>query len=299
MSSILCVIDIDGWAFAKIGQALQKYSVNKVDVERFSKLHKKDLNSYDLIFSLVDFRPLQHFSDWKINPKKLLLGIRQDIFVRGCVKEFYDNEKLMRELCPNGFVCSNELIASKFRTLNQTAYVFEGGVDHELFFPKPNDSLHSPIMVSWAGSRDHFTEFRHFDVIQKACDICGYIYNPGYREIQRRTEIEMAGFHREVYDIYCELDERSGRANGLLESLSTGKLCMALKGVGVNDKLIEHKVNGLLVDGSLRSVVKGMRRLVDHPEYRVKARQTVIDEWTWESHIDGLDNIFKEVIDKR
>lgn len=294
MEKILVIIDIDKWAFAKIANAIQQYStLFEVDIERMSKIYKKKLDEYGLVFSLIDFRPLQHIEN-NFDPKKLIIGIRSDVFFKQ--KEFYENKEQVNKLC-RAYICSNKILYDKFISRGHKAWLWEGGVDEALFRPKPNDGLHNPVRVSWVGSRDHFTKFRNFNLIQKACNLCGAEYYPAYREIKFRTEQEMAEFHRNEYDIYCDVDLRSGRANGLVEAMSSGKLCMAVSGAGVNNELIRHKQNGLLIQPTVRQILRGIKHLIGYPEYRTAARHTILKEWTWKIHVQKIERIFKEILD--
>jgi len=288
---ILIIYDIPNYCFHRISTYIQKYSQYDITIERMSKLWKLNINKFDLIFSLIDYRP---DSNKILDKKKLLIGIRSDVLIAK-QKGFYNDKKLVEDLAL-GYICSNKIIFNKFKELGYKCWLAEGGIDTEIYKPLEADIVHNPIIVGWAGSRKHFKEFRGFEIIEKACRVVNIIWNPAYKEDRKLDEIGMVKYYQNEIDIFIDIDIRAGRQNGLLESASCGKWIISSRGCGIAENLVENGYNGLLVNRSVRGISRGIREIVNHPEYKIKARETVLRDWTWERHVEKFDKVFAEVL---
>ncbi|MFC2084426.1 glycosyltransferase [Bacteroidota bacterium] len=102
-------------------------------------------------------------------------------------------------------------------------------------------------------------------------------------------------------DIFClpSWDEALGVV--YLEAMATGLPVIACKGQGIID-VIEDKYNGLLVEPkNLESVQSALRILITNTDLcrkiGQKARQRVLDNFTWQRNANKYIELYKEILD--
>ena len=98
----------------------------------------------------------------------------------------------------------------------------------------------------------------------------------------------------EVIDIYVDADIRAGRQNGLLEAASCGKMIVGTKGCGVCDQLIEHDVNGALVQRTINGIISGLKCVT--PEHGANIRKTIEEGWSWDKQARLFETVFNDVL---
>lgn len=289
---ILIVVDQPGWAFDKIATNLKVTIKNwKVDILYGKNNDYKDLfnASHDLLLFLPDFRIDVLAREHSFPKNRILLAVRSDVFRRGI--KGYNAEFLNKNV--GAILCSNQLLFARTRQLHDKVYLVPGGVDTKKFTPKPFIRFIHPV-VGWAGSRDNFgKKLRGLDLIEEACGLLKWKFNPAYREDRWRTEDEMVKYYQDEIDIYVDADIRAGRQNGLLEAASCGKMVVGVENCGICNQLIKNDYNGILVHRSINGIMEGLRCVM--PYHGDNMRKTVEEEWSWEVQAKLFEDIFDEV----
>jgi len=295
---ILVIVDQLDWAFDHNAEALQKHCHEwQVDIiygkaDNYQSCFNNH-NKYDLVLFLPDFRT-DVIMRSPVPKEKFLVAIRSDVLKRGI--SFYQDQETMQKRV-GALLVSNSHLFEKFYQLHPVVRFAPGGVDIHTFVPFWRES-HKPPIVGWAGSKDNFGKNqRGLDMIERACEHIGYLFHPAYREEKWRTISEMVKYYQYEIDIYCDMDLRAGRQNGLLEAASCGKACISTPQAGISGSLIQSRQNGLLVHYNMDSLISSMELVVDDIEkYGRTIREDVERKWSWEAQTGIFENIFNEMI---
>lgn len=298
---ILWIADIPHWCFDRIGQMLNKYGKNEYSV-RYGRRNKykrhktfKDIDKFDLILYPVDTRP-DRIIKARIPPEKLIMLIRSDVFKLCKPKRliYYKETKMMSRRVA-AFMCANKYLYERFKkTYHTKCFYAPGGVDTELFKPSKKKWGDIP-RVGWAGSKTSYgKDIRGLPMIQDACAHLGYVFKPAYREDKWRTPDEMVQYYHNDIDIYIDAFAAAGRQNGLLEAAACGLPIVSLP-VGIGQELIDAEAC-VKIEMLTESMIEGLKMAWEYKNtLRKKAMPYIQKEWSWKTHVERWEKIFKEV----
>jgi glycosyltransferase involved in cell wall biosynthesis len=122
----------------------------------------------------------------------------------------------------------------------------------------------------------------------------------------RGDRIRLLGYRADTIDLYQAMDAfvlsslREGLPNVLLEAMATEVPVVATRIAGV-PKLVEHEVNGLLVEpGDIGGLAEGLRRLLIDADLRrslaTAGRRTVEESYSFEARMAKVRAIYEELL---
>lgn len=296
---ILGLYDVKGWAYERRLRALEKYAPADLTINVGSVRFKRDDPlEYDLIFVLCYGqckRVREHLTRLG-NPAILVAGYNCGWQYRG---EYYHELQQHAD-----FVVFNNY-ANWFRHGKppHTACI-SNGVDRELF------RVHTPLgkrtpRVLWTGSRYHV---QHGDVKNyvslleplakrlKLADIESDYWLVNSHGKERRDAAGMVQWYN-TGTVYVVASDSEGTPNPALEAASCGCVICSTR-VGNMPELIEHGINGALVDRTLDALYDGVQLCIQRYPEMCRAMQERIDWWDWRFRAEQYYVLFRQLIEK-
>ncbi|WP_169718988.1 glycosyltransferase family 4 protein [Haloplanus natans] len=118
-------------------------------------------------------------------------------------------------------------------------------------------------------------------------------------------QVEFRGFVKSVpavmaeADIFCRPSDTEGLPLTLLEAMASG-LCPVVTPAGGVEEIIESGQNGIIVQREADDIAATLTRLIKEPTERTRlaanARTTVISEYSWESRIQPVLDVYRECL---
>lgn len=293
MKKILVIADQPNWVFDKIYHGI-KNNCKKYFVDvwyQFSKLTQKNNHhshkDFDVILYLCDFAP-DNLKALGIPRDKVILAIRSEVQL-----PIYENSDRLESLVA-ALAVSNEKLFERFYPKHSMVELIPGGVDVDLFSFKKKDPF-SPLVVGWAGSiSNHGKEIRNLDLVERACEIVGYEFNPAIKENGYRTQSQMVYYYQNDIDIYIDLSLSAGRQNGMLEAGACGRPVISSR-AGVAESLITHGKNGYLANNQ-KDVCELLISIQSHLEdFGSNLREEIENNWSWKTHAKKFELLFDKV----
>lgn len=288
---ITIIVDVPGWALDHTANNVVMRLKDHYEFEKFFNRDAEErirLGNFDLVYITY----WRQFTD---------AGIRVQ-FPRNTVSGVRSHFKWDRG---QGLPPSQDVVdyLQQFAALNVPSLILYGifkdlhpafvhtphGVDHHLFHPSPRGPFSSPpgqLVLGWAGSMSNHPGKRGLeDLILPALEgISGVTFRMAARETKWRTPNEMVSFYHGL-DAYICASRTEGGPHPLLEASSCGIPVISSR-VGIAPELIEHNVNGILVERSVSSIRKAIIYLRDNQDLRIemgkRARKTIEEKWTWD-----------------
>lgn len=171
------------------------------------------------------------------------------------------------------------------------------GVDTAVFRPERPISLEGALRVGFSGSKKHDWRKGVSELIEPACDLPG---------VQLRLAMPVEGMHvplEEMSRFYNDLDvyvcasSSEGFSLSVLEASSCGRPVVSTR-VGGSEELIEHGVNGVLVDRSvdaIRDAVATFAADRDLTRTMGAANRRIVEErWGWERRAPAWLDFIRE-----
>ena len=127
-------------------------------------------------------------------------------------------------------------------------------------------------------------------------------------EVQRlrlNEVVSMPGWIQPVWEelaastIFVLPSDYEGFPSVLLEAMASGVASIALKDQSGSRAIIQHDVNGMLVESSPESIAKAIRTLIDNVAIREQladAGKTVAKQFSWESMVDQYETVLRSVV---
>jgi len=291
--TILLVADKRGWIFDRHCQEIQKrITEHKIDIAYLDDRNIETLyNKYDLIYLLDPFQ--LNFPDHK----KVIMGLRADwLFLNypGGARQYY--KSCIKKRCRLLHVV-NQRQYQIFKPLvgKKPLMMARHGVDERTF---NNDgyshSTRNDFTVGWVGKEDSNGK-KGLDLIKVACDQLGVAcLTAQYDDRGHLNKDQMPHFYSQI-NVLCGMSSCEGCWNPLLEAGAMGIPVVSTR-VGTAEEIIQHGVNGLLVDRNVDALVEALRTLRNNPEQcRVmgkRLRETILTSWTWDQRIQDYREMF-------
>lgn len=295
MNKIIIIADSKNWVFDNFYKALKKHIQNfQIDVEYLWEPLDKDLRTYDLIFYLSGsnfLKPVVDLVQNGVDKSKIILAIRSKIR-----DSLWENSNVINDLCA-AVVCSNEGQYNQLRNKINNVLLISGGVDTEIFTYKKRKKPSIP-RIGWAGNIGSWGKsFRGLDIIERVCEEHNYIFIPALKDEYQRTQDEMVRYYHEEIDIYVEMSESTGRANGILEAMATGLPIISYNS-GIAKQLIGNDKNGILMEHrnttelfySIQKVLENYDKLSDN------GYNEIVKNWSWKIEADKFRLLFEHML---
>ncbi len=307
---VLIIPDVPNWALDKNAKDLLKYNRSDLQLDicyadAFFAQWERYYREYDLLFPMyvgtyLDF--LKH----KIPLDKVVTGIRSfnrwdrqktmppGFNVRPPKKLI---KKLRRAVLVNTHCFKLWLIFNPYVPLIHTKYT----CDLEIFYPE-NKTRNDKLVIGWAGSLRNHPHLRGFDdLIKPICDEIPEVQ----LKVQTREENfiqndhQMRAFYNSL-DLYICASRSEGTPRPVLEAAACGVPVISTD-VGIVPELIDHGVNGFIVQRSYRAIKEQLLQIVKNREQLATMgnllRQKMEREFNWEHLIFQWTDFFKNALE--
>ena len=100
--------------------------------------------------------------------------------------------------------------------------------------------------------------------------------------------------------LFCLPSRYEGFPSVLLEAMSMGVPSISVDCESGPRVIVDHELNGLLVESSIEGLAAGMSRLVENAEEREKlgrAGKSVVEQFSWEKMVDRYEAILRDVVE--
>jgi hypothetical protein len=288
---ITIIVDVPGWALDHTASNVADRLKDHYDFEKVFNRDAEEkirLGNFDLIYMAY----WRQFIDAGIQvkfPGNTVSGVRSHFkWDGGCglspSKEII--EYLQKYAALN---VPSLILYDIFKDIHPALIHTPHGVDHHLFHPRPHGSFSSPpgqLILGWAGSTSNHPCKRGLEdfILPALKDISGVTFKMAERETKWRTFNEMVSFYHGL-DVYICASRTEGGPHPLLEASACGIPVISTR-VGIAPELIEHNVNGVLVERSVSSIREAIICLRDNQDLRIEmgkhARRTIEEQWTWD-----------------
>ncbi|MFT4514085.1 MAG: glycosyltransferase involved in cell wall biosynthesis [Planctomycetota bacterium] len=312
-TSVLLVVDAKGWAHDHKSRNLASHLPQRYDcrIVYQQDLVASDLAGSDLIV-IWYWRQLESLAGLGAaiaqNRHKLLMGVCSHNELEGDLREA--GLSILQRLPAHVFTHS-KLLESAVRGLlpDHAAFCLPNGVDTSFFKPAETTAPprnNQPLRIGWAGSLDNFgADMRGVSTILEPAVQLLNASHPGQfelllaaREDRMRTPTQMRDFYQGL-DVYVCASRVEGTPNPGLEAAACGIPVVSTR-VGNMPELIQHGVNGLLIDRNVHAMAAALLFLQQHPETRSqmgrRLRKTTEREWSWRHRATGFTEMFDQAL---
>ncbi len=298
---ILVVVDIPGWALERTADSVATRLSGRFVFEKvFSNAAAERIRSgnFDLLYVTYETQ----FQDAKIQidlPERAVTGVRSHFKWDGGKglppsPEFLEHLRRFRALH-----VPSRILFSIFRELHPAVFYTPHGVDTKLFRRRAGSPPGSPageLVLGWAGSLTNHPGKRGVeDFIVPALEgLSNVTLRLAARERRWRTEEEMVEFYQGIDALICA-SRTEGGPHPLLEA-SACHIPVISTRVGIAPELIQHGVNGILVDRTVEAIRAAIITLRDDRELRLqmgrKAREIAESGWDWDIQANHYISFF-------
>lgn len=299
---VLLVCDRPSWAYDSIARSLVKHNRDpSLELEIFHLKGREDAlrrraRHYDAVFAL-GWQLLGSLGDGAVHdslpfldPSRTLTGIHSH-------HAFDDGGTLPeRDVRPPAGLVE---FLRRYRAVNavsrRLADLFSGsgltgvaytpnGVDTELFRPIRAISEQGSLRVGFSGSKKHDWRKGVTEFIAPAASAPGLELRVAMPAEGLHVPLErMPEFYNEI-DVYVCASSSEGFSLSVLEAAATGRPLISTR-VGGSVELIEHGVNGFLVDREVEAIGEKLLLLRDDRELARRmgseSRRIVEERWSW------------------
>lgn len=290
----------------EVGNFAKKKAANFQEFKEWTR--KKSVKKYDLIYLMF-----HTMLAWQEVQRMMFEGNKFISVVTGApvVKEIFNNnnngpigKKFFLELANKSFgiFCNNLISLRELQSIYKgpTGYI-PRGVDPNIFKPtKDYWKSGDEFTVGFVGKEDSGKGLN--SIVIPACEKYGLKLIANTRNYTNKlSQSEMVDFYNNIH-VLVVASETDGTPNPALEAAACGRPIVSVP-VGNMPEFIENGINGFLVNRNIDEI--GIQlELLKHNIPRAeqmgqKARQTVIDGWTWEHSMQyerkALKHIFEEM----
>lgn len=289
---VLIVVDVPGWALERtadnvIMRLSDRYHFEKV--YRDNAAERIRSGGFDLLY--VTYETL--FQDAKIDvalPRRAVTGVRSHFKWDGGGKGLPPSPEFVSHL--NRFIAvhaPSKILCKIFSKLHPAVFYTPHGVDVDVFTPRPGVPVATPsgeLCLGWAGSLTNHPGKRGVEdfIVPAIEDLPGVRLRLAAREQKWRTQAEMVEFYRGLDTLICA-SRTEGGPHPLLEASACGIPVISTR-VGIAPELIDHGVNGFLIDRTVEAIRETVLGLRDDRELRLEmgrqARRAVEEAWNWD-----------------
>jgi len=179
------------------------------------------------------------------------------------------------------------------------------GVDTSNYSPPPQHHYDQRnIRIGWIGKKRAAKNYQMLLEIQRQLDEQGFEFKiitipKGSPRRNLLSKSEMMSFYHRI-DYYLCVSWHEGTPNPALEAAACGIPVMTTP-VGNMPELIEHGVNGFIVEPRGDDVVEQLRNLQDiepsdYLSMSSSIRERIVADWTWENNIENYRQAFIKLV---
>lgn len=295
---VLLISDKPNWAYAAIANALIRFNTNR-SIELYHKSIKtqrnyieKNKKNFDLYFVLG----WQNYIDC-LDKKRTLIGVHSH--------QSFDNRKSTPSIDVKP---DNKTIdfLSQFRGINAVSERLKkilescglnvsytkNGVDTSLFVP--NKEFGDRFIVGCVSSVKNDWNKGVESIIRPACDQLDIPLKTAMFDKQVSHEV-MPNYYKNL-DCYICASLSEGMSMSILEASSCGN-CVISTNCGDITNLIQHDINGMIIDRDIKSLSNALLSLKNNIEKRKKIstniRETIEKDWDWKIRINDWMEFIK------
>lgn len=290
--------DVEGWCYFHRATAIQRYAPDdfEVTIGPSGRAIKSELR-YDLVLQLC-YGQMQRL--WKQRERTeakpiLVAGFNAGWRYRG---EYYDHLRTY----------SDHLIFNNYENWEKHGRppgtsVISNGIDRDIFKLIVDPSARTPLVL-WTGSEYHRKngDVKGYDdlllPLRRRLDTdnipCDYRLVDSHAK-DRYTLPEMAEWYN-TGTIYVVASRMEGTPNPALEHAACGGVICATR-VGNMPEIIEHGINGVLVDRTLDDLYEGIKLCCARYVEMAHAMQERIDFWDWRYRAPRYYCLFRRLIE--
>lgn len=292
--SLHVIYDVPGWAYWHRAEALRKYAPSYWKVTRGADLPRGFENDPPDVVLLLNYGAAGRVSSLlrKHAPKTILVGSMNVGWPRRL-----EYLMTMRAKCHH-VVINNVEMYQKCGAVPGTSTI-SNGVDLDVFYPRrPLVPGRKPLAL-WTGSVFH-ASLKGFNIIKTMSE---RLSNSGIAldlrlvdsHGKKYTHEEMATWYN-MGSCYIVASESEGTPNPALEAAACGLPVVATR-VGNMPELIEHKINGYLLDERTpRAILEGLIYVNENFERMAQSMLAKIQPWGWATRSGKYFELFEMLL---
>lgn len=288
--------DVKGWAYFRRAEALERYAPDDFEVTKGPDYKEAVATKHhDLVMQL---------------PFSYINKIRQHIDTNGydmlLVAGFNIGWGYANHWFPPVYRSSDHVIINsrecweRLGRLPNSTWI-SNGVDREVYRLAVPPEKRKPKVI-WIGSRFHAKTKGYGKILRPLADRLRELgIQSDFRLVDSDGEGRLNA--RQITDwyntgtVYVVASKTEGTPNPALEAASAGCVIVATR-VGNMPELIEHGVNGELVDRNVDSLLAAVLRCQDRYVEMAEAMQERIEPWHWRHRAKQYFDLFRRLIDK-
>lgn len=290
------IYDVPGWAYWHRSEALRKNAPPNWTVSTGPDLSRNFKESKPDLVLLLNYGIADRVSRFlkRQSPNTLLVGSLNVGWPRRI-----EYLLQLREKC-NHVIINNRDMFLKCGSIPGTSTI-SNGVDLDVFYPQKSHNLpitRNPKLL-WTGSKFHAT-LKGWSILKKL--------EPQINMRGMSLDLRLVDSHGKVYNhsemsnwyntgnCYIVASESEGTPNPALEAAACGIPIIATK-VGNMPELIEHKINGfLLEDREPSSILEGIQYVVENSERLSNSILQSIQPWGWKTRASKYFELFEMLL---
>ncbi|HIH23165.1 TPA: glycosyltransferase [Candidatus Micrarchaeota archaeon] len=286
---ILLLVDTRDWALHTIARAIKKYLSDQFEFEIRISDESPEIKGSNFDILHVLYGCDTYHRKFPRGNEKVIKGVYGHSWheLKISVQEFY--KEFLRE--SHAVTVSSKKLLSALSDIPPAVFLFPEGVDTQIFRPLCQRS--GELTVGWAGTPNR--ELKRLSWLKEACDgICELKLAEGFL-----SQNEMVAFYNSIDVIACS-SKFEGAPRPLLEGMACGAFPVSFD-VGIAPELIDHGVNGILVDDECAAGLKNaFIWCKDNLDFVRKTRQMNVEyiraTRTWEQALSRLPEIYYSVL---
>lgn len=275
MSRVLILIDVYGWAFDFIAQAIAKYSKHDITIRQFFSMG--DIGEQDVVFYLNT---------------SLLRDIKADLYCVGIHSETTSSDGIVK-----GYenICITQSLYNKFTTLypDEHIHLIRNGVDVDTFKPRQDLVRPDKFVVGWAGNPRNpvkrFPLLRELPFEVKAMGNWG----PQRFQVNRNRKL-MTDFYADI-DAYVCVSESEGMPLPILEAAASGLPIVSTPAGGISEFVDSEWL--VPIDNPMPSMIEKLTFLKEDLKLRRCSAnsnlQKALKDWNWKDRVKEYDRVFE------
>jgi glycosyltransferase involved in cell wall biosynthesis len=300
---VLAITDMPGWAFENIAKALahtlaSHYQIEILPATQFGQMTADSLRRFaerfDAVYCFSPIMPDQAYEVLSVRP--MVVGVHSEVSMDHKPHLFVPER--FRRFAAVG--CVNQRIADRCQRLglHERVYVTSNGIDPERFSPPAEGHCGPMVRAGWSGAieRSEGPIKRFKELVVPACIVAGVPLLAAAREWNYIPAEQMPQYYR-LIDVYLCASTTEGSQGPLVEAAASGCALISTR-VGIAEQLIQHGVNGFLIEPTVEAIADRLYWSREHPEQvrqmGMAARRTTLEAWTWEHRAQQYAQLFEE-----
>ena len=189
----------------------------------------------------------------------------------------------------------NQFVIDKFKNIHPNVMRVSQSINQKVFNVRrkaiTSDRKGAEFIVGWSGNFSN--TIKNYSLVKAACKTAKV-------KLLTAKKLDRAAlnvWYNKVDAVICASDSEGGPLM-LLEAGACAVPVITVP-VGLSREIIKNGQNGLIVDRTPRSISKAINRLQANKQERlsfaVKLNKEILDNWTYESRVDEVRAVFKEI----